>query len=120
MKQKDGYRLLYAYAYAAMKQTGRQFHTGHPEYSDWVLQRLEEMKIKMIESKRECTEGKCKKKKPWNPPYSLVGRLDSLSERVKGYLIGSPKRWLAPLVTSPEAELYGVGVTPDTLRAVDR
>lgn len=108
MKKQDGYRLLYAYAYWSMKLTHRQFHTSHGDYSDWVLNRLEEIKVKMIEAKNDCAEGKCKKTKPWNPPYELVRKLDNIAQHVKGYLTGSPRRWLAPLVTSPEAELYGL------------
>jgi hypothetical protein len=120
MAVQDGYRLLYAYAYAAMMETDRQFHTGHGDYSDWVLQRLEEIKVKMVESKRDCKQNKCKKKKPWNPPYSLVGKLDSISAHVKGYLTGPKSLWLMPLVTSPEAEMLGAGITPDNFLAVDR
>ncbi len=108
MEEQDGYRLLYAYAYWAMKQTGHQFHTGHQDYNDWVLNRLEEIKVKMVESKKGCDVEKCKKAStPWNPPYQLVGKLDDIAKKVKGYLTGSPRRWLAPLVTSPEAEHYG-------------
>jgi len=118
MKKQDGYQLLYAYAYAAMKRTGRQFHTGHPDYSRWVLQRLEEIKVKMLESNRDCKQNKCTKKKPWNPPYNLVGKLDSISQHVRGYLTGSPRRWLSPIVTSPEAEFYGVGITPEKMAAI--
>lgn len=118
-KKRDGYRLLYAYAYAAMSKTGRQFHTAHPDYSRWVKQRLEEIRVKMLDMKDDCK--KCKKKnaeEPFNPPYEIVAKLDSIADHVRGYLCGSPKRWLYPIVTSPEAEFYGVGITPETMAAV--
>lgn len=118
-KKRDGYRLLYAYAYAAMSKTGRQFHTAHPDYSRWVKQRLEEIRVKMLDMKDDCK--KCEKKnakEPYNPPYEIVAKLDSIAEHVRGYLCGSPKRWLYPIVTSPEAEFYGVGITPETMAAM--
>jgi len=120
MKKQDGYRLLYAYAFWAMRLTGRQFHTAHKEYNKWVLARLEEINLKMLESKKECKQDKCKKTKPWKPPYSLVGKLDAIAEHIKGYLTGPSYRWIPPLVTSPEADMYGAGVTPDNFYAVDR
>lgn len=120
-KTQDGYRLPYAYAYWAMRLTGRQFHTAHPDYSRWVKQRLEEIRIKMLAMKDACK--KCEKKnaeEPFNPPYQLVRKLDSIADHVRGYLTGSPKRWLMPLITSPEAEFYGAGITPETMAAVAR
>jgi hypothetical protein len=119
MKKQDGYRLLYAYAYWAMKKTGKQFHTAHPDYNRWTKQRLEEIRVKMLEMKEDCD--KCEKKnakEPFNPPYEIVDKLDAIAEHVRGYLTGSSRRWLYPLVTSPEAEFFGAGITPDTMAAV--
>lgn len=118
-RKRDGYLLLYAYAYAAMEKTGRQFHTAHPDYSRWVKQRLEEVRVKMLEMKDDCK--KCEKKnaaEPYNPPYEIVAKLDSIADHVSGYLCGSSKRWIYPIVTSPEAELYGADYTPAKLAAL--
>ncbi|HEY2852768.1 MAG TPA: AHH domain-containing protein [Gemmatimonadaceae bacterium] len=119
-KIQDGYRLAYAYAYWAMRHTGRQFHTSHGDYSLWVLSRLEEIKMKMLQAKRECKENKCKKTKPWKPPYNLVGKLDAIAEHISSYLREPSYRWLAPLVTSPESELYKFGMTPEEFGVEDR
>lgn len=120
-KKQDGYRLLYAYAFWAMRATGKQFHTAHPDYSRWVKQRLEEIRVKMLEMKEDCDEcAKKNAKEPFNPPYEVRERLYAIAEHVSGYLTGSPRRWLYPLVTSPEAEFYGAGITPETMKAVPR
>lgn len=120
-EEVDGYRMLYAYAYKTMSKTGRQFHTSHTDYSLWVKQRLEEIRVKMLQMKVECDPCKTKNaKEPYNPPYEIVAKLDSIADHVRGYLCGSPRRWLAPIVTSDEAEFYGVGITPEKMMAVDR
>lgn len=110
-----GVQTQYAYAYCAMKKTGRPWHDRHTDYSGWVKRTLEKFRIKMLDTRTGCSKCKKKGKKPWPPPYLLVGRMDSLSSRLRGRLLGPSKGWLPPFNTSRWAMLYALGRTPNTM-----
>lgn len=72
-----------AYALAAMKNSGNlQLHDAHPAYNSNVLKTLEDVANKLDELWKD--ESKCplcgdSLKDKLDPPYGLVGRLNSLS-----------------------------------------
>lgn len=109
-----GFEVQFAYAYYAMQVTGRQFHDSHTDYSAWVRRTLEKIRVKTLALQAGCDE--CKEinaKKPWNPPYTLVGVIDRLSSRLRGYVTGPVSRWKPPFCTSSMAVLVGAGWTPE-------
>lgn len=66
------------YAKRAMKAATVQFHDAHPEYSDNVLETLNNIAKKLGKPKEECPVCGEKYDKT-RPPYGLVGRIDSVS-----------------------------------------
>lgn len=111
----QGVQLQYAYAYCAMKKRGRPWHDRHTDYSAWVKRTLEKFKVKMLEMRTGCDKCDQNAKKPWPPPYKLVSRIDSLAERLRNRLLGSPKGWVPPFNTSRWAMLYAIGRTPNKM-----
>jgi hypothetical protein len=114
-----GYEIQFAYAYAAMKASNMvQFHMGdgaHGDYNAFVRRTLEKFRVKMLELRSECE--KCDKaaKKPYKPPYKLVGMLYQLAGRMKRFVTGPTSKWVPPLCTSDFAVLVGAGYTPDKI-----
>lgn len=111
----QGVQLQYAYAYCAMKKTGRPWHDRHADYSAWVKRTLEKFRIRMLEMRSNCSKCDQNAKKPWAPPYKLVSRIDGLSHRLHNRLIGDPKQWVPPFNTSRWAMLYAIGRTPNKM-----
>lgn len=96
------------YADTVMEETKRQFHDSHPNYSDFVTKCLNKMAASIADASSNCD--KCNEadgdKSP--PPYQLVRRLNGLSQRLAGYLVGDVDGWRFPLFTSPHAQAYYV------------
>jgi hypothetical protein len=114
-----GFEIQFGYAYAAMTATQRQFHDAHPVYSTWVRLTLEKMRVKMLEMKTDCSHcDKKNNKKPYNPPFKLVGMLDGLSERLRGKLRFPASQWVPPFYTSEMSVLMHTGMTPDSLALI--
>lgn len=111
----DGVQVQYAYAYSAMKKSGRPWHDRHTDYSAWVKRSLQKFQVKMLEMRTGCDRCRQKAKKPSPPPYGLVSRVDGLSTRLRARLLGSPKGWVPPFNTSRWAVLYAIGRTPNNM-----
>jgi hypothetical protein len=90
-------------AEAAMFETSRQFHDAHEDYSAEVKLRLDALFESLRYSKMVCPEAGPKPKPNVPPPFGLVGKMDALSSRLAGKLVGSPLRWKRPLYTSRHA-----------------
>jgi hypothetical protein len=113
------------YAFAMMKARNRQFHDRHPAYSDWVINRLNKI-AERIEAEvgsrggKGCGKDNCpleqNAKKPFDPPYHVLGRLYAMASSIKQLLVGSPKKWRMPVMTSRFALMYKEGVTEDAAR----
>jgi hypothetical protein len=54
----------------------------------------------MLEMKSGCSTCDQSTTKPFPPPYELVSRIDGLSARLRGRLLGSPTGWIPPFTTS--------------------
>jgi hypothetical protein len=119
LTKAGGYEIQFAYAYAAMKANGMvQFHMGdasHGDYNMFVRRTLEKFKVKMLELRTGCEECDKKAKKPYKPPYKLVGMLYQLAGRMERFVTGPTSKWVPPLCTSDFAVLVGAGQTPDTM-----
>ena len=115
-----GYEIQFAYAYAAMLKTQRQFHMGdgsHKDYNACVRRALELIRLKMVELKAECKQCEDRMKKPWDPPYQLYEMLQGLATKLNGYVTGPTNKWIPPYCTSDFAALVGYGKTPDSMAA---
>jgi hypothetical protein len=111
----QGVQLQYAYAYCAMKRSGRPWHDRHTDYSAWVKRTLGKFVIKMLELRKNCSRCDQAAKKPWPPPHNLVSRLDGLSTRLRNRLLSGPRGWLPPFNTSRWAVMFATGRTPNNL-----
>ncbi len=98
-----------AYAFAAMRATGTQFHDAHEKYSDFVLRVLDKIKNKLDEQEDLwCLEAKRQKKQAKSPEerkplYPLVSRLHTVSARMSATLTGGPVAWKRNVWTSEYA-----------------
>lgn len=110
------------YAYALMKAKRRQFHDRHPAYSEWVINRLNKIAARLekeVSSRggKGCGKANCpletSPKKPYDPPYNLLGRLYGMASSLKPFLLGSPKRWRMPLMTSRFSAMYKLHVSEE-------
>ena len=115
---------VHYYTYAVMEATQLQFHDDHTEgtdYSNFVVKVLNKIQSNLAIIKNYNCE-KCQKaqsnggKLP--PPYRLVHRLNGVSKRLHGYLVGNPLSWLPPVFTSQHAESLSSNVK--RLRSRDR
>ena len=102
--EREPFDYYFLYTVAAMQKVGTQYHDGHTEYSKFVREALERLSVLlyMIDVHLTCT--KCRDTRPpgdklW-PPYELLRWLNSLSGRLKGFLVGPPAAWRLPLYTS--------------------
>jgi hypothetical protein len=115
LSAEGGLEIQYAYAYAAMSKMRRQFHDAHPVYSGEVRAILEKIRLKLLDVKAGCE--KCQEvngKKPYNPPYGLVGILDGVSAHLLGMVTGSSVLWKT-FYTSEMSILYSQGLRPETM-----
>ncbi len=98
-----------AYAFAAMRATGTQFHDAHEEYSVFVRNVLNKIKDKVDEQEDLwCLEAKRQKKRAKSPEerkplYPLVSRLHTVSARMSAMLTGGPVAWKVNIWTSTYA-----------------
>jgi len=114
--------LFYDYAFASMRAAGaRQFHDRHPAYSDFVVRVLNKIAAPLdarVNDSAGCGEDDCpgnKAKKPFDPPYNLLARLYTLAGSLQGKLMGSPRSWKMPLMTSRFALMYKVKTMTEDL-----
>jgi hypothetical protein len=96
-----------AYAFAAMRATGRQFHDVHELYSTFILRVLNKIKNKLDEQedlwcKLQKNE-RAKSPEERKPLYPLVGRLHTVSARMRFMLTGGPVAWKVNVWTSQYA-----------------
>jgi hypothetical protein len=100
------------YTQAVMEQTKSQFHDDHTsatDYSNFVIKVLNKIHANLVAIKNYNCD-KCKNatsgggKLP--PPHTLVHRLNSVSARLAGFLVGSPRSWRPPVYTSPHARAF--------------
>jgi A nuclease family of the HNH/ENDO VII superfamily with conserved AHH len=80
----------------------RQFHDAHPDYSNYVKDRLDELQTYIVLQAWNCPESQKDDKAP--PPYGLVTLLNGLSARMARGLVGAPADWRDPKFTSRHAE----------------
>jgi len=92
----------------AMQHTRRQFHDAHEPYSNFVSKCLDKICEKVITTagKHDCKTPVEQMAKPWQAPFSLCGRLDGLSARLRGLVTCPPKQWRDPVFTSAHAKTY--------------
>jgi len=110
------------YAFASMRAAGaRQFHDRHPAYSDFVVRVLNKIAAPLdarVNDSAGCGEDDCpgnKAEKPFDPPYNLLARLYTLAGSLQGKLMGSPRSWKMPLMTSRFALMYKVKTMTEDL-----
>lgn len=96
----------YWYAICAMVKVGAQFHDAHPDYSDFVTKCLNKVAVLMSEQDHFCEKCKKKSKKPKPAPFKLVHRLNLISDRLRGRLVGQPSSWNKNIWTSRFALAY--------------
>lgn len=89
-------------AEAAMYQAERQFHDAHPEYSAEVKKQLDSIHLMIGAGQVMCPEASGKPKP--EPPYSVIGMLDGLSQEMAEMLEGKPDTWVFPYFTSRHAK----------------
>jgi hypothetical protein len=66
----------------------------------------------------DCKKCEERAKKPWDPPYALVGMLYNLAQRMRGYVTGAKSKWRPPYCTSDFAVLMGSGMTPEKMASL--
>ncbi|KYF83271.1 hypothetical protein BE17_17235 [Sorangium cellulosum] len=96
-----------AYAIQAMKAAGAQFHNAHAQYNQRASQSLSEIADKLVKKNDKCPICGDTLKNAKRPPFGLVGRLNALSRRYRGFLKGSPRRWPTEsgILTSEKSKL---------------
>jgi hypothetical protein len=98
-----------AYAFAAVRATGTQFHDAHKSYSKFVKRVLNKIKNKLDEQEDLwCPEAKHQKKRAKSPEerkalYALASRLHTVSARMSAMLTGGPVAWKVNVWTSQYA-----------------
>lgn len=118
------FQTRYALAAMACSRPQRQFHDRHNAYSDWVVNVLDAIAAKLEGEDGKALPGCGKdgcggsKKKPFDPPYGLLGRLDGVTRRLKIRLQGDETKWEMPIFTSRFALIYQTGgkLTQDEAR----
>ena len=85
---------------------GRQFHMRHVDYSRKVQEILDAIGEKLARVAVVCpvTKNDNKNSEKLDPPYGLSNRLNALSERLAGFLIGPV--WRPPLFTDELTKQY--------------
>ena len=96
------------YAFKAIEKTNRQFHDAHGDYSEHVVDTLDEV-AKKLEKTGDiwCPEAKKKEEKPEEMQlFALVNRLNSISRRYKKMLEIPGKNWKSNIYTSRFSKQY--------------
>ncbi len=108
----QAFQMKYAFAAMACSRPQRQFHDRHNAYSEFVVNVLDAIAEKLeARSPAElpgCGKDNCggKKKKPYDPPYGLLSRLDGVAGRLKLKLQGKESNWEMPIFTSRFGVMY--------------
>ncbi len=121
LSKTGGYEIQFAYAYAAMKATGGQFHmwdSSHADYNAFVRRTLEEIRLKMLSVRSVCEKCDNSEKKPWDTPFPLLGMVNAVAGRMREHVTGPTSKWKPPYCTSDFAVLVGAGYTPDTMEGL--
>lgn len=105
------------YAFAAIKEWGRQFHDAHTDYSNEVLKALDAIAEKLKKNEDLwCEKAKNQHEKgpdERNPLYGIVARLHTLSARCKAFLVAPEANWNVRMYTSRFSLMYINSMTPD-------
>lgn len=105
----QGFKFQGNYAIAAQELCGRQFHDRHAGYSKFVHRQLSKIFLVYHFSETvRCSKCSTRGDKKLAPPPSMVHRLNSLSSRLRPYLMGGAAGWRPPLFTSAWAEFLMV------------
>lgn len=106
------FQMKYAFAAMACSTPQRQFHDRHNSYSSFVVNVLDAIAEK-LEAKGSsvmpgCGKDNCggQKKKPYDPPFGLISRLNGVASRLKGKLQGKESKWEMPIFTSRFGVMY--------------
>jgi len=97
------------YAFASINAWGAQFHDSHEDYSNFLIDALDKLKLK-LDKKKDIWCPKAKKedddpeKRP--PLYVLVNRLHTLSGRMRSMLVFPTRKWKRNIYTSTFSALY--------------
>jgi len=96
------------YAFAAIPESGRQFHDAHVRYSTFVTDALDLLAKKMDKTKDLwCPEAKSKPKKPEERQlFMLVNRLNTISRRLRIRVENPGRNWKVNIYTSRFSEQY--------------
>lgn len=105
------------YAIRCMESSSpvRQFHDAHPAYNEFVVNVLDKVAAKLEAQLKKggsdgCGKKNCaaatKSEKPYPAPINLIARIDSVAERLRKHLTGSPKNWKKPIITSRFSLVY--------------
>lgn len=104
-----GHKFQGNYAFAAQELCGRQFHDRHAGYSKFVSKQLSKVFLRYHFSEtRRCEECKNRGGDKLTPSVSMASRLNSISQRLRTYLVGPPHSWKSPLFTSAWSEFFMV------------
>lgn len=99
----------HTYTQAVMVHANCQFHDDHTtatDYSNFVIKVLNKIQSNLATIKNyNCS--KCQQAKSGGgklpPPHRLVHRLNAVSGRLAGFLVGAPLGWRPPVYTSKHA-----------------
>ncbi|MCP4444459.1 MAG: hypothetical protein GY811_03830 [Myxococcales bacterium] len=95
------------FAFAAMDEWGCQFHDAHEIYSDFVASVLDKIADKLETNQTIwCPEQKKKSKDEPTQMFALVGRLNTVSRRMKRMLVFPTFAWKSNVWTSTFAQDY--------------
>jgi hypothetical protein len=95
------------FAYAAMEEWGCQFHDAHEKYSKFVEGVLNKISDKLRANEMFwCPEQKKKNLEEPTQMFVIVGRLNTVSSRMKRMLVFPTFNWKQNIFTSRFAEQY--------------
>lgn len=115
-----GFQTRYALHAMVADKKKRQFHDRHPAYSDFVVNALNKIATKLDAKEIPgCGKKNCggAKKKPFDPPYGLLTRIEGVAHRLEVRLSGDARRWKKPIMTSRFAMIFkNRGMSQDEAR----
>lgn len=94
-------------AFAAMEAWGCQFHDAHKDYSNFVSKVLDKISDKLRANEALwCPEQKKKNKTKPTQMFEIVGRLNTVSARMKRMLVFPTSGWKSNVYTSRFVQDY--------------
>ncbi|HTV24726.1 MAG TPA: AHH domain-containing protein [Polyangiaceae bacterium] len=109
LEEDGGVSFVSAYTQLSMKLFERQYHDSHKEYSNKVVEMLDSISLWLDKASGDACD-QCKKSKSpdgkFPPPHFLIFRLNALSARLRGWLLGPPTAWTSGLFTSDYSKQY--------------